>query len=256
MAVIIGSARIDEKGNITGGAKGDQKQKATDKNDYSGEVAMQEFYVAKKGWYIVRAKDDKVANKIAESMKTACNNANIGYNQADRYGVVKNGTATKVKTNADCSSLVRTCVKEGCGKDPGDFNTETEVATLQKLGIFEPTIEYKNGTTLYTGDILVTKKKGHTVIVVDGTKRGGSSAPTPAKKNPYGEPAIIIKQGCVGDGARWVQWELNEEGAGLTIDGQIGPKSVAAIKNYQKKYNLVVDGEVGPKTRAVMKKNH
>lgn len=256
MAIIIGSASIDEKGNITGGKAGDQKQKVdAGKDDYAGEVKLQNFYVAKKGWYVLRAKDDKIAEKIAAAMRTACNNPNIGYNQTDRYGIIKNGTASKVKTNADCSSTVRQCVKEASGKDPGDFNTSTEVKALQNTGMFEPTMEYKEGMELYTGDILVTKKKGHTVVVVEGKKRGKSAQPVPTHKNPYGEPAVIIKKGSVGNGAKWVQWELNEEGAGLVIDGEIGDKSVAAIKNYQDKYGLEVDGIVGKQTREVMKKH-
>ena len=36
------------------------------------------------------------------------------------------------------------------------------------------------------------------------------------------------------------------------IDGVLGPKSIAAIKAFQKKYGLVQDGIVGPKTAAKM----
>ena len=36
------------------------------------------------------------------------------------------------------------------------------------------------------------------------------------------------------------------------IDGILGPKSIAAIKAFQKKYGLVQDGIVGPKTAAKM----
>lgn len=175
MAVIIGSARIDEKGNATGGVVGDQKQTSTP--DYKGEVSFQNFYVHSKGWYVLRPKSVDHAKAIAKSMKTACNNPNIGYDQNGRYGVVKYGTATKTKTEADCSSLVRVCVKEGTGKDPGDFNTSSEVSVLEKTGLFEAKKAYTSGMTLYTGDVLVTKTKGHTVIVTDGTERVSVSTP-------------------------------------------------------------------------------
>ena len=36
------------------------------------------------------------------------------------------------------------------------------------------------------------------------------------------------------------------------IDGILGPKSISAIKAFQKKYGLVQDGIVGPKTAAKM----
>jgi peptidoglycan hydrolase-like protein with peptidoglycan-binding domain len=37
------------------------------------------------------------------------------------------------------------------------------------------------------------------------------------------------------------------------IDGDIGPMSEAAIRDFQAQNNLVVDGRVGPKTWAVLK---
>lgn len=117
MAVIIGSARIDERGKLLGGQAGDQKQKSST-NDTVGEVSMQNFYVHSKGWYIMRPKDANIAKKIALNMKTACNNKNIGYDQGNRLGVMTYGVNSKVKTETDCSTLVRACVKEASGKDP------------------------------------------------------------------------------------------------------------------------------------------
>lgn len=175
MAIIFGSARIDERGSASGGAAGDQKQTSTP--DYKGEVSFENFYVHRQGWYILRAKDDNIANKIAESMKRACNNPNIGYDQNQRLGIITYGTGSTVKTECDCSSLVRRCVYEASGKDAGNFNTSTEVNALMNTGLFAK-LSYTNGTTLYTGDILVTKTKGHTGVITDGTARGVISTPT------------------------------------------------------------------------------
>lgn len=178
MAVIIGSARIDEKGKISGGAAGDQKQKSST-NDTVGEVSMQNFYMHTKGWFIFRPKDPNIANKIAANMKTACNNANLGYDQGNRLGIIEYGINTKTKTECDCSSLVRECIKEASGKDPGNFTTYNEPSVLEASGLFETRKEYTSGMALYTGDVLVTKTKGHTAIVVSGTARSvvsGSSA--------------------------------------------------------------------------------
>lgn len=170
MAIIIGSARSDEFGKITGGVAGDQKQKSST-NDTIGEVSMQNFYVHSKGWYILRPKCAEIANKIATNMKIACNNPNIGYDQGNRFGIITYGVNTKTKTECDCSSLVRQCVKEASGIDPGNFSTANEVSVLQATNLFETKKSYTNGTDLYTGDVLVTKTKGHTVIVVDGLAR-------------------------------------------------------------------------------------
>ena len=173
---IIGSARCDERGHITGGAVGDQKQRSTP--DYNGEVSLQQFYLHRKGWYILRPKKAEHANKIAKKMLTACNNPNLGYDQKGRYGVISCGVASSVKTECDCSSLVRACVKEATGKDPGDFSTSGECGALEATGLFEKHKAYSGGTTLYTGDVLVTQSRGHTVIVVEGAKRSAPTANT------------------------------------------------------------------------------
>jgi len=169
MATIIGSARIDERGKLSGGASGDQKQVA--KPDYKGEVSMQEFYVHKKGWFVLRPKNPYFAEDIARKMKEACNNPNLGYDQANRLGVIQNGIGTNVKTECDCSALVRACIKEGTGKDVGNFTTGDEPIVLERSGLFEKRMAYTSGMSLYKGDILVTRTKGHTVIVVDGIAR-------------------------------------------------------------------------------------
>ena len=92
MAIMIGSARIDEHGRLSGGAAGDQKQ-ASAVNDTTGEVSMQKMYTHSKGWYILRPKNPDHAELIAGKMVQACNNANIGYDQGNRLGVITYGIA-------------------------------------------------------------------------------------------------------------------------------------------------------------------
>lgn len=162
MAVMIGSARSDEHKKLTGGTAGDQTGR---------EVMEQAFYIHSKGWYVIRAKSDAHAEKLAERMRAACNNPNIGYDQNQRLGVIKSGIDTKTRTECDCSSLVRRCVIEATGKDPGNFTTSNERSALSKTGLFEPVKAYTSGMTLENGDILVTKTKGHTVIVTNGKSR-------------------------------------------------------------------------------------
>ena len=186
MSIMVGSARIDERGNASGGAAGDQKQTSAT-NDLAGEVSMQAMYSHSKGWYILRPKSAAHAAKMAALMKAACNNANIGYDQGNRPGVVQHGIMSAVKTECDCSSLVRQVVKEATGKDPGNFTTSNEAAALEATGLFESKRSYtsQSATPVYDGDVLVTKSKGHTVIVVSGNARSaasgsGSSSQAPA----------------------------------------------------------------------------
>lgn len=182
--IMVGSARINENGTTTGGAAGDQKQTSST-NDTAGEVSMQAMYTHSLGWYVLRPKEVSLANALATKMTTACNNANIGYDQGTtRLGVITYGVASTVKTGCDCSSLVRACVKEASGTDPGNFTTANEATMLANTGLFETKFAYVNwySTPVYNGDILVTKSKGHTVIVVSGNPRPTTTTTTTQSK--------------------------------------------------------------------------
>ena len=50
-----------------------------------------------------------------------------------------------------------------------------------------------------------------------------------------------------------LQRRLNALGASLAVDGRFGPKTLAAVKKYQRSKGLQVDGVVGPKTRTSLK---
>lgn len=235
---IIGSARIDERGKASGGKAGDQKQKASP--DYKGEVSMQNFYVSSKGWYILRAKNPEVASNIALAMTIACNNPNIGYNQARRLDIIKAGTHATSPTSCDCSSLVRQCIREA-GVEVGNFTTANEASVLTATGHFEKFV-YTKGSQLYLGDILVTKTKGHTVIVTSGATRN---------TNPVAVPTV--KMGSRGDNARLLQHNLNQFGYKLEEDGIFGKLSTAALVRWQHANGLTADGIYGPKSYAKMK---
>ena len=168
MAVTIGSAR-SSFGNT----------KAGDQNG-GKEVSTQEYYVASKGWYVLRCKDAAKRKKIAEAMQKACDNNDIGYSQGTRntlYNDIKgkgfDPSKTSKAVNTDCSALVRVCVNYA-GIAVGDFITSGEASTLVKTGQFEKltTDKYcKSSDYLMKGDILVTRTKGHTVVVLtDGRK--------------------------------------------------------------------------------------
>lgn len=52
-----------------------------------------------------------------------------------------------------------------------------------------------------------------------------------------------------------MQAKLNANGAKLTVDGLIGNKTIAAIKEFQRKKGLVVDGIAGRKTLPLLDKS-
>ena len=178
MSIYVGSARIDENGNTTGGEAGDQTGK---------EVSTQAMYTHSKGWYILRPKSVTHANALAKKMQAACDNDHIGYDQNQRLGIISKGISTTTDTECDCSSLVRECIIEAMGTDPGNFTTSNEVTKLAATGLFEDKISYTSQakTPVYNGDILVTKTKGHTVIVVSGNARSSTSVTATAKAASY-----------------------------------------------------------------------
>ena len=164
--VTIGSARHDENGKLNGIA-GDQLQSGSG-NDFKGEVSMQDFYVHKYGWYVIRFKDIGNRHKCAERMVKAANNEKIGYSQKERLKILTDGIEAKKNTNCDCSSLLREVFKEASGCDPGNFSTENGKDILEATGLVN-IFSYAAGFNLQTGDILMSKKKSHCAVVVLGT---------------------------------------------------------------------------------------
>lgn len=167
MSVIFGSARIDENGKAKGGKAGDQTGR---------EISTQEYYNSSKGWYCLRAYDKSIAEKIALAMIEACENNNIGYDQNQRTTLITQlkalGKISRITTpcECDCSSLVRACVLQASGKDVGNFNTANERSVLLLSRMFYE-VPFNFKSELCRGDILVTKTKGHTGVIVRGTER-------------------------------------------------------------------------------------
>jgi hypothetical protein len=58
---------------------------------------------------------------------------------------------------------------------------------------------------------------------------------------------MLLKRGSKGESVKTLQEFLK-----ITVDGDFGPKTEAAVKEWQKAHGLMVDGIVGPKTWAAM----
>lgn len=254
MAVIVGSARIDEHGKATGGAAGDQTGK---------ECSTQNWYLHAKGWRVFRAIDPVVRAKIAACMKAACANSHIGYDQnqrntlyaeAEKYGFDVSKVMKNVET--DCSALVRVCCAyAGIMGITSSFRTVNEPAALLKTGAFVELTgsKYQNQSAyLMAGDILCTKTSGHTVVVLtDGSKAEKDAIKT------YSTPGEReLRNGCSGADVKTVQEYLIQLGYNLGswgADGDFGDATQLAVEAYQRTNgHLEVDGVVGEKTLAAI----
>ncbi|MER6531370.1 peptidoglycan-binding protein, partial [Streptomyces sp. NPDC001508] len=75
----------------------------------------------------------------------------------------------------------------------------------------------------------------------------GTTPTTPSKGPNASRPEL--KLGSMGASVKTLQKLLNAVlGSKLEVDGEFGPDTEAAVKNFQRARGLTVDGEVGPQT--------
>lgn len=251
MAVKIGSAR-SSYGNTTPGDQNGGK-----------EVSTQDWYKHSKGWVVIRAKDPAVREKLAVAMEKACDNNDIGYSQPTRltlYNNIKDKGFDPSKTtkavNTDCSALVRVCCKYA-GINVDNFITSNETSMLMATGKFEKltATKYTNQSDyLCRGDILNTKTKGHTVIVLSsGPKAEVSNVVLPEETLKLGDR--ILKNGMEGEDVKELQTyliQLDYDCGKWGADGDFGDATEIAVRAFQTDNKLDVDGEFGPKSLAAL----
>ena len=273
MAVRVGSARHDENGKITGGKAGDQT---------GDEVCRQNWYKHSKGWVCIRAKSADMREKIAKCMEYACDNNNIGYDQSQnttlrevskKYGYDCSKVTEKCET--DCAKLVQVCIRYADFPACPSFYTGSEVEVLKGTGKFDILTADKYTTSskyLMRGDILVTKVKGHTVVVLDngsGVKTGGTTAtPTTDKTSTNttktsentqtATTKATLKRGSKGDDVKEMQKALraigfvNITGEEMKADGSFGTITQKTVTAFQVLTSIPADGICGPVTWAMI----
>jgi hypothetical protein len=82
-----------------------------------------------------------------------------------------------------------------------------------------------------------------------GLAPSASAAPAPINLNSSSCPANIVENdtgGCITE----LQTLLNAYGARLSVDGDFGPATLAAVKVFQRMSGIGVDGQVGPQSKA------
>ena len=252
MAVKIGSARSDERGKITRGKAGDQKG--------GKEVSTQNWY--DRDWRVFVCKIPEMRPVMAELMQQACDNNNIGYDQAQRTTLTKLLPAAKYmissikeKCETDCSRLVIdiiNCAFKLLGIDAQipNGNTATLPRLLLRSGYFE---EWKgdkytkSSAYLPAGTILNTRTKGHVVMTITN----GEKAENKPVSITYKLGERILRNGSEGEDVKELQslliqldYDLGKWGA----DGDFGDATEIAVIAFQRKMKIAADGEVGPET--------
>ncbi|MBO7070547.1 MAG: SH3 domain-containing protein [Bacteroidales bacterium] len=190
--VYVGNAVCDENGHARGGEPGDQTGR---------ELRIQPWYLNAKGWRVFRAKSEEAAKRIAWDCRAACENMAIGYNQTTRntlYNASKhfgfNCSEVTELCECDCSSLVRVCILYA-GIKINDFNTTSEPTRLLNTGEFEEMEgeKYTNSPDyLREGDVLVTRTKGHTLVILNDGPKAHEDDPQPEPEpEPTPEPPVV-----------------------------------------------------------------
>lgn len=258
--VYIAHAVGDEHGKASGGEAGNQNGR---------ELRTQSWYLNTKGWVVLRPKDPEIADKIAYDAKAAANNMNIGYDQSQRntlYACAEKVDFDCAKINTlcecDCSSLVRVCLAYA-GIRVSNFNTASEVNTLMKTGKFDKFTDAKyteQSSYLKAGDILVTKVKGHTAIVLNnGDKAEAQSDPVVEvpttgayvlvlgsvnvrKLAPLGR---IIYTAHKGDKLPYLgdTIEFSDKSKWYSVNSPSGPGYISAFANRKTKYTKLIEHE-------------
>lgn len=188
------------------------------------------------------------------------------------YKIKRKGLIGKVCT--DCSGLVSWYTGRLMGTSQMYSTAYARLPISQWKKFAVGTVLYKEGHVgVYLGDGLVAEAKGidyGTIIsrIQDTRWTHGltfsyidydikdpidSKDIDYKKDNPYKEPSTNLKKGSRGEGVKWLQWELNQSGYKLDIDGIFGSFTDQAVRKFQKSCKITIDGICGKVTRKKLK---
>lgn len=254
----IANTGHDENGKYHGGQAGDQNSEYTLRSWYS------------RPWSVcLRYPDPMVGLKIAELACAAAQNDRIGYDQYQRHTfwdeLVKAGYDPSKITKAcetDCTASTTAIVKAVghiCGiKKLEDIELDTYSGNMLprfvKAGFSALTAKkyLTSPDYLLPGDILLYEGHHAAINITRGSKVQGSD---PAPQNPaLGDR--VLKNGCKGEDVKELQTALMKLGYNLGkwgCDGDFGDQTEMAVRAFQTQQGLTVDGQVGAKTIAALK---
>lgn len=165
------------------------------------------------------------------------------------------GTSRSQTTGSTSGSPLGTCTARiwqegmsgGCVKDIQALLNARDNAGLAVDGVFGPltrqaviTFQQRQGITV---DGIVGPQTWARLLAPHPTQ--GTAAVTTASTSCL---ARDWSEGSSGPCVTYIQSLLNQAGAHLATDGQFGPQTASAVRQFQQDHGLTVDGIVGPQT--------
>jgi hypothetical protein len=139
----------------------------------------------------------------------------------------------------------------GCDNGKNGFSSVSGISCINNITSVIPGCDNgKNGFSSVSGISCINNFTG-TVT----TPPTGSTTPTTTTggKTFYDFGTTTLKLYSQGDAVKELQRFLNDKlNLGLKLDGKLGVKTIAVIKEWQKTHGLKVDGLIGPKTKILM----
>ena len=152
-------------------------------------------------------------------------------------------SVTKTASSSSSSSSATRLEKGSTGSDVKDLQTK-----LKKLGYYDAYVDGDYGDTTVAAVKAFQKKYNLTADGIAG-KETLKKLDSVYKNADSDKDDDSLRKGATGSAVKNLQTKLKKLGFyNASIDGDYGDTTVAAVKAFQKKYNLTADGVAGSET--------
>ena len=152
-------------------------------------------------------------------------------------------SVTKTASSSSSSSSATRLEKGSTGSDVKDLQTK-----LKKLGYYDAYVDGDYGDTTVAAVKAFQKKYNLTADGVAGSETL-KKLDSAYKNADSDKDDDSLRKGATGSAVKDLQTKLKKLGFyNASIDGDYGDTTVAAVKAFQKKYNLTADGVAGSET--------
>lgn len=143
---------------------------------------------------------------------------------------------------------VATLVLAACGSDDDKSSSSSSSSTLPGSTTVTSSLTattLPGAATSVTLSPVTVASVATTVPGATTTTAAGSTSTTVKGRTNVTSPSDNVRLGDKGDGVKQIQTALKAAGYKVTVDGDFGNQTDAAVRQFQKKNGLKVDGIVG-----------